>query len=382
MNYIIFEDNNVKNLYPFTINHASFEIRVSHLTNFDRIKQSVKANDSIQIIVRPELEELVKMRYPDYDVNPNIISPGIFLNGAIVWDEHSILDYSNSDNLLKLTKQQYLKEVNFLDNYILEAQSYYISFLWDAIRIQNSLLDSDYKKYCQNNKQIEFDHVKFINAENIWIEDSVKVSPGVVLDASEGSIVVSENTIIDSNVVIKGPVFISEGCYIACQTVLNKNVSLGPVNKVGGELTNTIFHGYSNKVHYGFLGHSYIGEWVNLGAGTTNSNLKNNYSNVKFQFQNRTVESNEQFLGFLIGDYSRTSIGTLLNSGTYIGMAANIFNSRFNQKFYSSLSWGNDDSTNIQKLLSTITSMKNRRNQTLSNQEKDFLLKNNISDKI
>ena len=112
---------------------------------------------------------------------------------------------------------------------------------------------------------------------------------------------------------------------------IRANNIIGPMCKVGGELTNNNFLGYSNKVHDGFLGHSYIGEWVNIGAGTNNSNLKNNYSLVKVRVKNKIHKTDLQFLGSLIGDYTRIAIGTNLNTGTFIGLGSNIFNHRLQE---------------------------------------------------
>ena len=148
---------------------------------------------------------------------------------------------------------------------------------------------------------------------------------------------------------------------------------IGPNCKIGGEVTSSIFHGMSNKVHDGFIGHSYIGEWVNIGAGTNNSNLKNNYSKVKFNFGSSKVDSNKTFLGSMIGDFSRISIGTSINTGTFIGIGSNIFNHNFNNKFINSFSWGNDERVDFNKFLNTCKLMFKRREFELDKTEENLL---------
>jgi len=161
---------------------------------------------------------------------------------------------------------------------------------------------------------------------------------------------------------IKGPVFISSKCVINPGTKLRGNVVLGPVSKIGGELEDCIIQGFSNKQHDGFLGHSYLGEWVNLGANTNNSNLKNNYSNVKIRLNNKLLDTHKKFLGVLMGDFSRTGISTMFNTGTYVGVGANIFGSEFQTKNIKSFQWGKSDTTNFEKLIETCRIMKSRRN--------------------
>ena len=143
--------------------------------------------------------------------------------------------------------------------------------------------------------------------------------------------------------------------------------------KVGGELIENNFLGYSNKVHDGFLGHSYIGEWVNIGAGTNNSNLKNNYNPIKVRVDNHIYETELQFLGSLIGDYSRIAIGTNLNTGTIIGIGSNVFEHQFTNNYIPPFSWGADEKVEIEKLLDTISKMQKRRGKNISLLEKESI---------
>ena len=140
-------------------------------------------------------------------------------------------------------------------------------------------------------------------------------------------------------------------------------------------IIDAIFHGYSNKVHDGFLGNSYIGEWVNLGANTNNSNLKNNYGKIKFQFNNQILETNKLFLGTMIGDFTRTGISTMINTGSNIGLGSNIFGGGFQNKYINSFSWGEKDIVDFNKFIETVKIMKDRRNEKISKTEVSFLKK-------
>ena len=129
---------------------------------------------------------------------------------------------------------------------------------------------------------------------------------------------------------------------------------IGPGCKVGGEISSSIFHANSNKVHDGFLGHSYIGEWVNLGANTNNSNLKNNYGSIRINIRGKEVNTGCQFLGSIISDYVRTGISTMLNTGTIIDIGANVFGGGFQPKYIQPFQWGNEDITELDKFFDTI----------------------------
>ena len=147
----------------------------------------------------------------------------------------------------------------------------------------------------------------------IFIGKGVTVEPNVVLDASNGSIYLDDYSKVMANTVIKGPVYLGKNSIVKVSAKIYEGTSVGKVCKVGGEIEETIFQGYSNKQHDGFIGHSYIGEWVNLGADTNNSDLKNNYKTVKVYFypEEKYIDKNLQFFGMIIGDHSKSGINTI-----------------------------------------------------------------------
>ena len=177
------------------------------------------------------------------------------------------------------------------------------------------------------------------------------------------------STIVDINIgsLIEGPIYIGESTTVNIGSKLRAHSSFGPQCRIGGEIENSIIQGYSNKQHDGFLGHSYIGEWVNIGANTNTSDLKNNYNSIRISISGSDViETGHKLLGSIVGDHVKTGISTMLNTGTYIGLGATIFGSGFQPKHVRSFSWGSEDVIDFDKFINTARTVKNRRGKTLS----------------
>ena len=170
--------------------------------------------------------------------------------------------------------------------------------------------------------------------------DDVVVQPMVVLDATAGPVVLDRGAVVMSGSVLQGPTYVGVGSTIKMGARIYHGTTIGPNCKVGGEVEETIFLGHSNKQHDGFLGHSLVGEWCNLGANTTNSDLKNNYGPVRVWSADKWVDTGSQFVGLHIGDHSKTGIGTMFNTGTVVGVACNVFGAGLPPKFLPSFSWG------------------------------------------
>ena len=200
--------------------------------------------------------------------------------------------------------------------------------------------------------------VNFVNKKNIFIGKDVDIKPGVVLDASTGPIYIEKNVTIFPNAVIQGPFYIGESSKIKSCATIYPNVSIGKVCKVGGEVEDTIIHPFSNKQHSGFLGHSYLGSWINLGADTNNSDLQNNYGSIKVQVNGRHIDSGKQFVGLMMGDHSKTAINTMFNTGTVVGFSSNVFGAGFPPKYIPSFGWGGSDSMKEYKLVKAIETAK------------------------
>lgn len=214
-----------------------------------------------------------------------------------------------------------------------------------------------------------------INRENMSIGNNVAILPTAVLNASNGPIVIGSYTRIEPQVVINGPCYIGPNCIITTGKISGS--SIGHTCRVGGEVEASVFHAYVNKYHEGFIGHSYVGQWVNFGAMTTNSDLKNNYASIRLRVDGQDIESGSNKVGSFIGDHTKFGIGTLLNTGINIGVCCNIFGgSLVSDREVPPFQWGTTgkyDSYRFDKAIETARMVAVRRDCTLSRAEADLL---------
>jgi len=178
--------------------------------------------------------------------------------------------------------------------------------------------------------------------QNIIVDPKAVLGPGVVLDGSKGPVIIEEGATIGANSVLTGPCVIGKFTTVAPLSFIREGTSIGMMCKVAGEIANSIIQGWTNKAHYGYLGHSYLGEWVNLGAGTTTSNLKNTYGPIKMHIGKKEIVTDRRLLGSMIGDHSKTAIGTRLMSGTYVGYCSMLAASTLPPRFVPSFSFWTD----------------------------------------
>lgn len=407
MNLYIFEDSHYRQFLPLTWLRPVFLMRSGIRNILEHIHEEFNAVQT-GLIVRNSLSALVASTHPEYPVN--IVKSGegsvLFVNGRVrslgdlttmvsQANESSIF-YSgdggeiiavqfNSSALKSLppvaTQQEYMElfrrderefaRVNTsaaLYNYCWEIMhDIPDSIREDYIKIRDSLPPS------RNLKVHNGSH--FINENDLYLSDNVEVLPGTVLDASDGPIYIGKGVRIEANCSITGPCFIGEGSIVAGARVYSS--SIGPHCRIGGEVADSIFHAYVNKAHEGFIGHSYIGGWVNFGALTTNSDLKNNYSNIRLIVDGKDIDSGLMKVGSFVGDHTRFGIGTLLNTGINIGVSCNIFGgSLITDKEVSSFSWGSSDSYqkyDLAKAIDTAQIVCSRRGLKLSDHEIEIM---------
>ena len=183
------------------------------------------------------------------------------------------------------------------------------------------------------------------NEDDLWIGNEVTIEPGCFLDASGGPVVLAEGAKIGANSVIQGPCYIGPHAQVRALSIVKDATTIGRLCKIGGEVVSTIMLGHSNKAHDGFLGHSYIGKWVNFGAGTTTANLKSTYGEVSVQYAEREIPTGRQFFGSVVGDHVKTGIGTRLMPGTYLGFCCALIGSNIPPRFLPSFSFWSDRGT-------------------------------------
>lgn len=223
-----------------------------------------------------------------------------------------------------------------------ETNARLLSHSWQLIAENRACIVDDFQKNPLRGTAPEtelFKGVELINENDIVIGANVEVRSGTVLDASEGAIVVANNVRIEPNAIIYGPCAIGEGSIVRGGAKVGHGTTLGKQCRVGGEVEECIFASYSNKQHEGFMGHSYVGSWVNIGAGSCTSDLKNNYGLVKAWTAGRMRDTGRRFLGATIGNHAKIAINSRLNTGAVVGFNANIVSVGFPPKYVPSFTW-------------------------------------------
>jgi UDP-N-acetylglucosamine diphosphorylase/glucosamine-1-phosphate N-acetyltransferase len=248
-----------------------------------------------------------------------------------------------------------------------------VIYSWDLVNNNGEELVSDFRLLTTGERNTirgkVYEGAFLLKKESIFIGEGSTVKPGVVLDAESGPIYIGKNAKIFPNATIEGPAYVGDSSLIKIGAKIYENTSIGPLCKVGGEVEASIIHSHSNKQHDGFLGHAYLGQWVNLGADTNNSDLKNNYGNVKVVVNHETVDSGSLFVGLTMGDHSKSGINTMFNTGTVVGMSSNVFGAGFPEKFVPSFAWGGADDTttyDLEKSLAVARRVMARRKMTMS----------------
>lgn len=253
-----------------------------------------------------------------------------------------------------------------------------ISYTWHIFQLNGAEIRKDFELITKGRtSQPITDSHTITYGSDIFLEEGAQVR-AAILNAENGPIYLGRNSEVQEGAIIRGPFGMGEGSIVAMGSKLRGDTSAGPQCKMGGEISNSVFWGRSNKGHDGFLGNSVLGEWCNLGAATNNSNLKNNYDPVRmWDFASgRFVHTGLQFCGLIMGDHSKTAIGTLFNTGTTVGVAANIFGEGFPRNIIPSFSWGGAKgfvTHQPRKAFITAQVVMKRRNLELTEQDKNIL---------
>jgi UDP-N-acetylglucosamine diphosphorylase/glucosamine-1-phosphate N-acetyltransferase len=367
MNYILFDSDVRDTLLPFTYTKPVADIRIGILTI--REKWEKRLGLTTTTITADYLEE----KYPMVEMEENILINASFCPTESLVEKVKNLSKNEAifkgEDVLAFHTTQSQEEVDF-DTYT------QIEFDEELIQIKNT---SDI--FTHNGKAIQQDFdliteertseaipagIQVINPGNIFIEEGAQILFST-LNASEGPIYIGKDALIMENSSIRGPFAMCENAVVKMGAKIYKDTTIGPFSKVGGEISNAVIFGYSSKGHDGYLGNSVIGEWCNLGAGTNNSNLKNNYSEVKlWNYETeRFAKTGLQFCGLMMGDHSKCAINTMFNTGTVVGVSANLFGSGFPRNFTPSFSWGGAagyETFQMNKVSEVVTAVMKRKN--------------------
>ena len=394
MKYYIYENKCAEDFEPLSLTRPAFDLRCGPFTFLERLFKLIPDSAEVSLIVRENLVNLAREMYPDLKVNPGDIEQGIWLLGNVFWREDDLKQITKTSSEIfqsedmqigaNLSQQEGSDWMNAggpvsadlqLDLPTTKLDSLPVNYLWEILQKIPWTMEEDTRHFPKRNEIVNSDqNLQVINPSNIWIGEPDKVKPAVVIDASKGSVIIEKNVDIGPFSYLKGPLFIGEGTIISPHSQIKESV-LGPVCRVGGEVAGTIIQGWSNKVHDGYLGDAFLGEWINLGAGTNNSNLKNNYTSVKVTVNGKIIDTGSLFIGSFIGDHSKTAIGTQLNTGTSIGTGCNIVSKGFPPRFIQPFTWlmnGKHVSTKIETFIKTGETVKSRRGLSFSAAEREL----------
>lgn len=341
---VLFDDPAIRgSLLPFTFTRPVADIRVGIL------KISEKWQHYANVEVSYLTQEYLQTKFPRLE------KPALAVNGALLPDATllPILNKLSPKEALfwgKTLIAAYIGETEKNLSFVadrevvqLETEPTLIQKSWNIFQFNASEIKKDFVLLTKGRKSqpVNDPHTIVYAPENIFIEEGAKIK-AAVLNAENGPIYIGRNTEIQEGSLIRGPFALCEGSTVNMGAKLRGDTTVGPFSKVGGEISNVVFFGYSNKGHDGFLGNSVIGEWCNLGADTNTSNLKNNYAQVKLWDYTKGGFSNTglQFCGLMMGDHSKCGINTMFNTGTVVGVGSNIFGDGFPRNFIPSFSWG------------------------------------------
>jgi len=342
MNYILF-DGTVRNaLLPFTYTRPVADIRVGILTIREKWEKYLGYTTTTLT------EEYLSEKFPMIEMEQNVMINASFLPNEVLAEMVMALEENQAifqgEDVIAFYTNENQEEVDFDTYEIIDytEECLRIEHPWDIFKKNDAAIREDFELLTEGRTSQPIpSSVNVIAAENIFIEEGAKLE-FVTLNASTGPIYIGKNSEIMENSVIRGPFALCEEAQVKLATKVYGATTVGPHSRIGGEVSNSVLFGYSNKGHDGFLGNSVLGEWCNLGADTNNSNLKNNYEEVKLWSYEKEgfVKTGLQFCGLMMGDHSKSGINTMFNTGTVVGVSANIFGSGFPRNFVPSFSWG------------------------------------------
>lgn len=377
MAIILFDNEHRKNLFPATATQALASLRLGIFTIEEWWQQLlqepifVKTENYLQPLYKP-ISAQEEHIYIDASVLPNggLLKKIMALksNEALA-DAEGIIAYKTiKDSILNAALSSQINRTNITDFVQRITQPFHLFQYNEIILKEHFKLISTHKisqKISSSNT--------VINPENIFIEEGATVEH-CILNASTGCIYIGKNATVMEGSIIRGSCAILDNAVVKCGTKIYGVTTIGKNCVVGGEIKNAIISDYSNKAHDGYLGDSFIGKWCNIGAGTSNSNVKNNASNVFiWNYATNQLENAGKKCGVVMGDYSRVAINSSINTGSSIGVCCNIFGTGLLPKFLHNFSWGVDATYDFEKALADIANWKNFKQEKLSEEEKNML---------
>ncbi|MDA9307737.1 GlmU family protein [Flavobacteriaceae bacterium] len=342
MNYILFDGAVRNQLLPFTFTRPVADIRIGILTIREKWEKFLGSTTTTVT------EEYLSDKFPMVELEQNVLINASFCpsenlvlliknlqeNQAIFYNDQPLAFYAKEDQEIDFDT---FTITQYTDDDVLRIEN-----TWDIFEKNHQAIKRDYDVLTQGrtSEAIPQTTIAF-NPEHIFIEKGAKVMCAS-LNATDGPIYIGEDTVLMEGATIQGPFALCEHSSVKMGAKIYGGTTIGPHCKVGGEVANSVMMGFSNKGHDGYMGNSVLGHWCNLGADTNTSNLKNNYAQVRLWDYDteRFAKTGTQFCGLMMGDHSKCGINTMFNTGTVVGVSANIFGAGYPRNFIPSFTWG------------------------------------------
>ena len=383
-NLILFDDETRDHLLPLTFTRPVSDLRVGILKVSEKWAHDL--NGKVSYIT----SEYLTGKYPIEIGEDNLVINGLVLpnpqlvkiidaldrNEAVMWDGDLVAARIPGHEFDALIDGTFGEEISGYS--LTETPVTKISRCWDLFALCGDEITADFERLTAGRKSAALHESNTVIGDGaVFLEEGATVMCSVI-NTSGGPVYVGRDAEIMEGSQLRGPIALGTGSVVKMGAKIYGPSSFGPFCKVGGEVNNVVFQGYSNKGHDGFLGNSVLGEWCNLGADTNCSNLKNTYSTVRaWNYALDDYElTDRQFCGLIMGDHSKSSINTMFNTGSVVGVAANLFGAGFPAKYVPSFTWGRSDSGQhfqLDKVLSTAEAMMTRRNLELSDHDRLIL---------
>lgn len=380
MNYILFDDETRESLKPLTYIRPVCDIRVGILTIREKWEKYLGEKTSTIT------EDYLSVKYPTEESEAMML-----INGSICPTEslvkqvkalktgQTLMSEENVIIAMYKTKEEFLAEED--NSETIESKEEFIRIVnpWDIFVMNDRAIREDFALITQGRKSAKLSETnRVLGAENVFVEEGAVVECAT-LNAKEGPIYIGKDAEIMENSVVRGPFAMCEHAVLKLSAKIYGATTLGPYAKVGGELANVVIFGYSNKAHDGFMGNSVIAEWCNIGADTNASNLKNTYEEVRlWSIEKGTfVPTGQTFCGTIMGDHSKCGINTMFNTGTVVGVSANIYGHGYQRNYLPSFVWGGNSGLKTfepEKAIEVAEKMYERRGMKMSDDDKRILL--------
>lgn len=336
MQIVIFEDHLAGELRPITLTKPAFGISLCGTNLYNVLR---KKGFKVSYILREYLRDSCTGDFPNFSLNGKKES-FLFLNASLP-PVHSIVQ-----QMLNLTGEgepfvaqndsrvvcAFFPNLKFnlnefnqrsLTNFLRDQEYKFLEEKFPLINYPFDIIRYNIQHFQENVQELKKDYKE--KYPGVFVGENVHIHPTVCMDTEQGIIIIDNNTEIAPFVYVKGPLYIGQNCRIIERASLKQMCHIANHCKIGGEVESSIVEAFSNKQHHGFLGHSWVGSWVNIGAGTSSSDLKNTYGEITINYQGRKIPTGMQFMGCIIGDYSKTAINTSIFTGKIIGVASYVY---------------------------------------------------------